>query len=417
MTDTLVPGANRAVPNTRLLVEILLEPAQIAGTEVDISAFLLAADGKVRGDADMVFYGQRDPAGGSVALLESEPGRALFGIDLPRVPAAIEKVALSATIHENRNTFASFRRLRVGVGDAQGQSVLAAELPTNDRVETALILGELYRRDQQWKFRFVAQGFAGGLRPLAEHFGVEVAAAPAREGRSPAGAAAPASDTPAAAPTAPQPGGPPVSLSKITLDKNRSRVSLDKKPSGFGKIRINLDWNRTQAPQTGGGLLGGLLGGRKRGVDLDLGCLFEMQDGTTSAVQALGNSFGSYRGFPYIELQGDDRTGAVSGGEWIHINGEHWNEIKRVLVYAFIYDGVPNWARTDGVVTIHVPGEAPVEVRLTEGSNQLGMCAIALLSNQQGALQVERQVRYFSGHPQMDKAYRWGLRWQAGSKD
>lgn len=422
MTETLVPGANRAVPHTRLLVEILLEPAQVAGIEVDVSAFLLTPEGKVRGDGDMVFYGQPSSGDGCVTLIESDLGRARFSVDLPQVPAAIEKVAFSATIHENRSTFAGFRALRLEVRDGQGQPILRADLPTDDKVETALIIAQLYLRGQQWKLRCIGQGFAGGLRPLAEYFGVEVAAGPGGASRPDADRASAArtsqaSETPATPAPTPLPGGAPVSLSKITLDKKRPRVSLDKKPSGFGAIKINLDWNRHQPPKPGGGLLGGLLGGRRRGVDLDLGCLFEMQDGTANAVQALGNSFGSYRTFPYIELKGDDRTGAVSGGEWLYINGEHWDEIRRVLVYAFIYEGVPNWARTDAVVTIHVPGEVPVEVPLTEGSSHMGMCAIALLSNRQGALQVDREVRYFGGHAAMDAAYRWGLQWQVGSKD
>jgi len=63
-----------------------------------------------------------------------------------------------------------------------------------------------------------------------------------------------------------------------------------------------------------------------------------------------------------------------------------------------------------------VPNEAPLEIRLTEGSNQLNMCAVVLLENQQGALKVSREVRYFKGHQAMDEAYHWGLNWRAGSK-
>ena len=119
---------------------------------------------------------------------------------------------------------------------------------------------------------------------------------------------------------------------------------------------------------------------------------------------------------PYIELKGDDRTGAVTEGEWLRINGLHWSQFKRILIYAFIYEGVPNWAKTDGVVTIYVPNEAPLEIRLTEGASSLGMCATVLLENSNGALKVNREVRYFRGHQEMDKAYHWGLRWSAGSK-
>ena len=95
---------------------------------------------------------------------------------------------------------------------------------------------------------------------------------------------------------------------------------------------MNLNWNQGTS-----GLLGGFLG--KRGaIDLDLGCLFEMQDGFKGAVQALGNRFGDLREEPYIQLMGDDRTGSVADGEWLRINGQQWNKIERILIFAFIYD-------------------------------------------------------------------------------
>lgn len=401
----LVAGANCPVPHEKLHVEVLLSPIQVSGADVDISAFVLTASSKVRGDDDMVFYGQPSPGNGSVAFLANSAGRAEFSVDLPRLLAGTEKIAFTATIHENRASFGAFKSLQVTVKNAAGQAVLQSILTANDMAESALILGELYFRQGQWKFRAVGQGFAGGLKPLAEHFGVKIS-----------------DPTPASAsPVPPSPviANKPVSLSKVTLDKTKPRVSLDKKTEGFGEIRINLNWNRENQPAAKSkGLLGGLFGANDKGgpVDLDVGCLYENRDGTISAVQALGNRFGSFRSDPFIELKGDDRTGAISDGEWLHINGQQWQTFKRILVYAFIYEGAPNWAKTDGVVTIYVPNEPPVEIRLTEGGNSLRMCAIVLLENVNGALQLNREIRYFPGHQEMDQAYHWGLNWQAGSK-
>ena len=124
-------------------------------------------------------------------------------------------------------------------------------------------------------------------------------------------------------------------------------------------------------------------------------------------MQALGERFGDFEYEPFVELQGDDRTGAVSDGEWLHINGREWKHIREVLIYAFIYEGVPSWENTDGVVTIHMPGQPPIETQLTEGSNRNNMCAIARLVNESGAIRVERINRYFSGHDAMDKAFGW----------
>jgi len=142
-----------------------------------------------------------------------------------------------------------------------------------------------------------------------------------------------------------------------------------------------------------------------------------MADGRVGGVQALGESWGSYGSPPYIQLSGDDRTGAVSEGENLRINGDKFTELRRILVFAFIYEGVPNWAATDAVVTVTAPDQPPVIVRLDEARNDRGMCAVAMIENDAGRLKVTKLVDYFPGHPDMDKAFGFGLRWVAGSKD
>ncbi|MHA6162028.1 TerD family protein [Pseudomonas sichuanensis] len=391
---TLAPGGNAPVAAGQLRVDISYSP--IAGADIDISAFALTPSGKVRGDGDMCFYGQTSILGGAVQLVSSASGRVEFTLDLGRVDPAVEKVALTATIYENKAAFDRVSTLALTVSGG-----IEAQIPTRGMSETALILGEFYLRQGAWKFRCVGQGFAGGLEPLARHFGVDIAAP------SPAPAPAPA----VVPPPAPKPS---ISLSKVTLDKTRSSISLEKTAAGFGEIKVNLNWNQGQG-QGGGGLLGGLLG-KRNAIDLDLGCLFEMQDGYKGAIQALGRRFGDLREEPYIQLMGDDRTGAVAGGEWLHINGQFWSEVKRILIFAFIYDGAPNWRATDGVVTIFVPGQPEIEVRMNEEGGRHGMCAIALLENVNGAVKVSRRVDFHPGHQEMDRAYGWGMNWKAGSK-
>ncbi|VVP82882.1 hypothetical protein PS910_02125 [Pseudomonas fluorescens] len=385
---TLAPGGNAPVATSGLRVEVSYSP--IPGADIDVSAFALAASGKVRGDDDMCFYGQPSVLGGAVQMVDSANGRAAFTLDLGRVEAAVEKIALTATIHENKASFDRVSSLAVTLTGG-----IEARIPTSGMKETALILGEFYRRQGEWKFRCVGQGFAGGLAPLATHFGVEVAA----PGPAPSPAATPA-------PAPPPPPRPSFSLSKVTLDKTRSSISLEKTAAGFGEIRVNLNWNRGKA---------GFFG-RSKSIDLDVGCLFELQDGHKGVVQALGNAFGELEHEPFVQLKGDDRTGAVSGGEWLHINGNKWSQIRRILVYAFIYEGAPNWAETDGVVTIFVPGQPEIEVRLNEEGGRLGCCAIALLENDNGAVKVTRRVDFHKSQAPMDQAYRWGMRWGAGSK-
>ncbi|MEZ2686100.1 TerD family protein [Proteus vulgaris] len=388
----MTPGGNVPVPNQTLIVRVQ------SGAPVDASAFRLYASGKVNGDADMVFYGQA--ASDDRTIIYATAGNSTsFTVDLTRLRPDVEKIAFTATC-DGQQTIANLQRLSIQV-DANNEVVANGNVEINGRSEAALILGELYRRNGSWKFRFIAQGFNGGLKPLAEHFGVDIA--------DPEPTPVP--------PTMPKPAPTPppntVNLSKVSLTKEKPAISLTKKDD-FGKIRINLNWHR-ESNNSNSGLLGGLFGSKK-GIDLDIGAFVELQDGYKSVIQALGNGFGDFNHAPYVELQGDDRTGDVAGGEWIFVNGREWKSLKQVLIFAFIYEGVPNWSKTDGVVTIHVPDQPPIETRLTEGNNGRGMCAIARLVNENGSIKVERLNEFFKGHRDMDNAYGWGFRWTAGSK-
>jgi tellurite resistance protein TerA len=215
------------------------------------------------------------------------------------------------------------------------------------------------------------------------------------------------------------------------LTKAAPSVSLTKQGGASGLMRVNLNWNArpepAPAPQPqGGGLLrrmmaaaGGATGGAG-GIDLDLGCLYEYSDGSKGVVQALGNTFRDQHGLgpdPICWLDGDDRSGATSGGENLFINLTKASSIRRVLVFAFIYSGVPNWAAADGVVTLFPASGPQVEVRLDEPDSRSVMCAIALPENTGEDLSVRREVRYVQGgHKALDDAYGWGLRWAAGRK-
>ena len=158
-----------------------------------------------------------------------------------------------------------------------------------------------------------------------------------------------------------------------------------------------------------------MTGGGK--IDLDLGCLFKLRDGRAGAVQALGDSFGSLQQPPYIQLMGDDRTGASAQGEFLHINGRQWSQLDKVVVFAFIYEGAPNWAETDAVITLQTPGQPTLEIRLDSHHRDHRMCALVLLENQGGNIKVTKLVEYFRDHRLLDQAYGFGLRWVAGSKD
>lgn len=199
----------------------------------------------------------------------------------------------------------------------------------------------------------------------------------------------------------PTPAGP------ISLTKRGQQVSLTK-GGGGGPVRINLNWDQ-QAGK------GGFLK-KSGGIDLDLGCLFELTDGTKGVVQALGNVFGSLDGPPYIKLDKDDRSGTSTDGENLLISESHSAQIKRVAVFAFIYEGVKKWSQAQANVTIHPPGGAPVAIALDGAQDGQGMCGICLVTGGAGGFSVQREVRYLGGHRDLDQLYGWGMQWTRGSK-
>jgi tellurite resistance protein TerA len=202
----------------------------------------------------------------------------------------------------------------------------------------------------------------------------------------------------------------------IQLTKKGESINLSKDTNAsFGEILVNLNWN--QKSSTSGGFFSSLFGGGFRNADLDLGCLYELQNGEIGCVQALGNAFGDLKYAPYIQLDQDDRTGASVGGENIRINGNKLSEFKRILVYTFIYEGVANWNEVDGVVTLKYKDGQDIVVKMDEHRNGKIMCAIAMIENVQNkTFNVKRLVEYYDGHEQMDRAYGWGMRWSAGRK-
>ena len=216
-------------------------------------------------------------------------------------------------------------------------------------------------------------------------------------------------------------GAGSISLQKVTLTAAAPQVSLSKSGGSSGTIRINLNWSSGSAtpPPATGGFFKRLAAQAQipKGVDLDLGCLYELSDGSKGVVQALGNSFGSLDRAPWIKLDGDDRTGSVTSGENMSINLAQPGRFRRVLIFAMIYEGAPNWAAVDGVVTLSPITGPQIEVRLDASSQASRICAVAQLINQGNDLVVQREVKYIDGGQSLlDKAYGWGMNWTPGRK-
>ncbi|MEV7212546.1 TerD family protein [Kitasatospora cineracea] len=178
MTHVMAKGAN--IPLTAGAVRAVLRWTDTPGIpDVDASALLLTGHGKVRDDADFVFYNQpRHPSGLVRHLPKQVAGgtvRDALEIDLAQLPPEVDRVVLAGSAEGG--AFPAVPDLRVLLFDAaapEAAPALAEFAVDEDEQVTALVAAELYRRDGGWKFRAVGQGYANGLVALATDFGIAV---------------------------------------------------------------------------------------------------------------------------------------------------------------------------------------------------------------------------------------------------
>ncbi|NHN55454.1 Tellurium resistance [Calidifontibacter sp. DB0510] len=168
MTE-LAKGANTTVPDSALKATLRWQPGP-GVPDVDASALLLGADGKVASDADFVFYNQPRHTSGSVRHEGKTPGADALAVDLPAVPAEVERIVLAASA--DGGTFGQVPGLVLELATADGMP--AATFPMTAEAETAFLCGELYRRGGGWKLRAVGQGYSSGLAGIATDFGISV---------------------------------------------------------------------------------------------------------------------------------------------------------------------------------------------------------------------------------------------------
>ncbi len=160
-----------------------------ADFDLDACAFMLGANGKVRRDEDFVFYGNLKSPEGAVTHTgdnltgEGDGDDEVILIDLTKVPADVQKIAITVTIYDaqvrNQN-FGQVSNAYVRVArmsspdDMVGTEVLKFDLDEEFSIETAIVVCEIYRRDGEWKFNAVGSGYQGGLEALCRNYGVNV---------------------------------------------------------------------------------------------------------------------------------------------------------------------------------------------------------------------------------------------------
>ncbi len=426
---SMLKGANTPVAAQQVRVEWGWRSSP-GVPDVDASALLLAESGKVRSDADFVFYNQASHASGAVRHEGKQNGADgaldVMWVDLAKVEPAIDKIVLAASA--DGGSFGQVPGLYIRVLDASGGAEIARYESQDATVETAFVLGEFYRRQGAWKFRAVGQGYSSGLEGLATDFGITVdepqQAAPAAPAPAPvAPAPAPVAPAPMAPPTPPAAAAPPstpVRLTKVTLTKETPSVSLTKQGGTSGAMRVNLSWQVRKQFKGWGAKLGRAVA-MHGDLDLDLCALYELTDGRKGVVQALGNAFGALDQPPYIHLDGDDRTGGTSG-ENLTINLDHKDRLRRVVIFVTVYEGARSFADLDATVTLQPQHGAPIDFSLGECTVPSTVCALALITNTGSDLVVQREARFLvpergvSPQRTIDYAYGWGMNWTPGRK-
>ncbi len=191
MAISLAKGGNvslsRTDPSlTKILIGLGWDARSTTGEEFDLDAslFMTGETGKVPSDAHFIFYGQLSSVDGSVNHTgdnrtgEGDGDDEAIQVELTRVPMSIQKLVVAVTIHDaeaRRQNFGqvsgAFMRI---VNDATGVEIARFDLSEDYSTETAIIFGEVYRHNAEWKFRAVGQGFASGLDALCRQYGVNV---------------------------------------------------------------------------------------------------------------------------------------------------------------------------------------------------------------------------------------------------
>lgn len=151
--------------------------------DLDSSVFLLDASGKVASEADFVFYNNTIGAGGAVEHTgdnktgEGEGDDESVNIDLSSIPAAIEKVSFAITIHDAEARGQNFGQVSNSyvriVNAGSNEELIRYDLGEDFSIETAIVVGELYRHGAEWKFNAIGSGYQGGLASLIKDFGLD----------------------------------------------------------------------------------------------------------------------------------------------------------------------------------------------------------------------------------------------------
>lgn len=368
-------GENTAVSGVCMTAEL-----HAVGDPVDLSALLVAVDGKVRSDDDLVFYNQPSDASGSVRHLAADAdGPERIEVDPAALPADVDRVVLvgSCDPDDVTRTFRDVKDVLVRAAQHGADPVRFRSPALNDG-ERAVLLMEIYRRGPGWKLRAIGQGYANGLAGLATDFGIQVEepqeAAVAEQPDTqeselppdtPTGAVPPAHNPSAISTASPMNLLKPP-LGKVSLDKGgQVSIGLDKKDRGL-VVTASLEWD------------GGSARRRRLGADLDLYALFV----PTSKALRGRKSPGTLVGSGHV-AQGEPLRPGGAGRATAPATAKKGKGAD--VVYYKRLGSVKNrpYIRLDG--DSRVPGRESLRIVRPDEQGYVLLCAYSALSNGMGS--------------------------------
>lgn len=411
----LTMGAN--APIIEDSSDLVMEWPASAGS-LDCSAFLLSSSGKVRSDADMIFYNQMADADGSVRLVSPDGGAyARFSFDLHRVPSDVERIVVCVVVDRDGRTMEGFIGFEASFGS--GSSAIRFRPDLRDAKEAALRVVEIYRRGGGWKLRADGQGYNAGLGPLAESFGVDV------EGSEPA-ATATAVETPL-----PRPSGdglrersaaafvdeePPIVFDVQPVDivaaargvqrpvdasvlqhRGMRRLTLSD-GTAENALRASLSWSSRQ----------GGAEGRARPLRLRLGTFYDTRAGMRGVLQEPD----ALEGPP-----GDDllklipRDGSDTDRQIVTVAAGRMTEIRMLHLYA-VLDGSSTWRSSHVELLVTVPGNPPVVMEVPKQDDGCSCILIATVEIEGNGAMLQHLGRPAADQHALDAVMGWNLRWR-----
>ena len=279
----MISGQNKIMNQSIFKIEIHCSVIMPDNNDIDISAFLLNAKEKVSQDNDFIFYNNPQSKSQCINLNSTNPEMQVFNINLSKIPPTTQKIAFVVSIPVD---FSLAKQLSIRIN-----KVLIFQPETKKMTEKSLILGELYRYKDAWKFRAVGMGFQGGLAPLAGSYGVDVG-----------------DETPQKEGLVETPENKKIDLIKSTVNLKKSGEKVTINLSKGSQVKARLIW-KTQS-------------------DLDLYCFYVSKEDKEDKVYY--KNLGNLNQSPYIKLLGDSQ---VAGEEIIEIS--HPENVKYALLAAY----------------------------------------------------------------------------------